>query len=470
MKISKKAAVISAAVMLAALMYPSSLMAEQPPVRPGELSEKQRYARRLGEVYRMAAEAVSPAVVHIAASRPGRGLGGEFFERFFDIPRNTMALGSGVIVRSDGYILTNYHVVRGTSKLTVKLQDGRQFEARIVGTDPPTDLAVIKLAAENLPVAELGNSDEIAVGYLVLAIGNPYGLDSTVTQGIISATGRANVGIADYEDFIQTDAAINPGNSGGPLVDIEGKVIGINTAILTRTGGFQGIGLAIPSNMARKVMGELIERGHVTRGYLGVTIQNVTPDLAKALGLESAQGVVVTDVMKNTPAEEAGLAEGDVILDYEGRSVSDVRHLRSMVATTTVGKEVRITIVRRGKSKPLVARIGKLSGKQIRPPTSSEGRTVGRLGMQIRELSEEDRRQFDIAAKKGVLVAGVVPGGPADKAGIKPGAVILEVNHRAVDTVKEFEELLAEIPKDNNVLLLVQDKLMKYYVVVRPAR
>jgi len=484
MKVAIKAALvtIAAAGALAGLMMPPAMPAEPPDEKkrqsgpaadPGDsraadLSKWRRYAGELGEVYRAAADAASPAVVHIASSRAARGLGGQLFGPFFDVPRTTVALGSGVIVRHDGYIITNYHVVKGAGKLTVKLRDGRQFEATVVGSDPPTDLAVVRVAAADLPVADMGNSDEIAVGHIVLAIGNPYGLERTVTQGIISATGRANVGIADYEDFIQTDAAINPGNSGGPLIDIEGKIIGINTAILTRTGGFQGIGLAIPVNMARKVMNELIERGHVTRGYLGVTIQNVTPELAAALKLKSAKGVVVTDVVKNTPAHEAGLKEGDVITGYEGRAVSDVRHLRSIVATTAVGKEVLITIVRDGEAKALTARIGEQKGKEIIPPSRSEGTAIPRIGIETQDLTESVRRQFDVVAKKGVLIAGVVPDGPADKAGVRPGTVILEINHQAVGNVREFRRALGKIPMDKNVLLLVRDRTMKYYVVVRP--
>jgi len=463
MKIRMKTATTAA---LAALALTLSASAGQPP----EVPESLRYARQLGEVYKRAADAVSPAVVHIATSRQGRGFGSDLFGRFFDLSGNTVALGSGVIVRSDGYIITNNHVVHRAGKLTVKLRDGRQFEAKVVGADPPTDLAVVKIAGTGLPAAEFGNSDETAAGHLVLAIGNPYGLDRTVTQGIISAIGRANVGIADYEDFIQTDAAINPGNSGGPLIDIEGKVIGINTAILTRTGGFQGIGLAIPSNMVTKVMNELIERGHVTRGYLGVTIQNISPELAAALTLKSNQGVVVTDVIKGAPAEKAGLAKGDVITEYEGRAVTNVRQLRSMVATTPVGKEVQMAIVRDGKPMTLAVSIGELAGKEISPPASTDSKSISRLGIEVRDITDSVRQQFNITARKGVLIAGVVPDGPADKAGIRPGAVILEANHIEVSEVAEFEEALDKIPRDKNVLLLLQDRVMKYYVVVRPEK
>ena len=469
MNVGRKIAItIMAAGAWGALVLSSAARGEKPDPQPWTVSECRRHARELGEAYRKAADAVSPSVVHIASSRPGRGFGRQLFGHLFDLPTDTIALGSGVIIRPDGYIITNYHVVQGAGTLTVKLRDGRRFEAKMVGSDPPTDLAVVRIAADDLPVAALGDSNEMAVGHLVLAIGNPYGMDRTVTQGIISATGRANVGIADYEDFIQTDAAINPGNSGGPLIDIEGRVIGINTAILSRTGGFQGIGLAIPSNMAKKVIEELIERGHVTRGYLGVTIRNMTPDAAEALRLKSVQGVIVTEVMKNTPAEEAGLEEGDVITTYENRAVNNVRQLRSIVATTPIGKEVQITIVRDGKTTTLTAFIGEQKGKGIIPPTRREGKAIPRLGIRVHDLTDDIRRQFDIKIEKGVLVGGVVPDGPADKAGVKPGTVIMEVNHNAVETVRQLDEALERIPEGDNVLLLVQDRTMKYYVVIRP--
>jgi len=454
---------ILALAVSSALQAPHCLQAA-PPIEPTE------YARGLGEAYKKATDAVSPAVVHVASTRQIGALGEDFFGRFLEIPRDLTALGSGVIVKPDGYILTNYHVIKGADKLRVKLRDNRQFPARVVGADPPTDLAVIKVDEKDLPVAEIGDSDRLAVGHLVLAIGNPFGLDSTVTQGIISAKGRANVGIADYEDFIQTDAAINPGNSGGPLIDIYGKVIGINTAIFSRSGGFQGIGFAIPSNMIKQVLEALISQGHVTRGFLGVTIQNVTPDLAQALKLTVEQGAVVTEVMTKTPAEAAGIEKGDVIVEYEGRKVIDARQLRSMVATTAVGKKVEITVVRGGENKKLTVSIGEQKAEETPVPGRARGTSIERLGMQASDLTDEVRKQYQVKANRGVFVFSVDAGGPADKAGIKPGSVILEVNHSGVENVRQFEKLLKKIDPEQNVLLLVQERGVQYYVVIRPER
>jgi len=425
-------------------------------------------ARRLGAVYAAAADAVSPAVVHIASTRQGGGLGGGLFGRFFQMPRDMVALGSGVVIRPNGYIVTNYHVVRSAEKLSVKLRDGRVYVAQVVGTDPPTDLAVIKVDADDLPTAVMGDSDEMSVGSIVLAIGNPYGLDRTVTQGIISATGRANVGIADYEDFLQTDAAINPGNSGGPLVNISGQVIGINTAIFSRTGGFQGISLAIPSNMVRRVVESLIAQGSVARGYLGVTIRNITPDIAESVGVEAGRGVVVTGVVRGAPAEKAGLKKGDVIIEFDRRRVTDVRSFRSMVATSQVGEEVRLTIVRKGGTQMVIVKIGQLQPSEIPPQAPVSGKRIARLGINVSDLNDDLRDRFDIRARKGVLVVGVVAGSPADKGGIKPGQVILEVNHKEIGTVGELENALDAIPRTDNLLLLIQDRSLKYYSVIRP--
>ena len=442
-------------------------------LRPGLGAEERPGARAtakaLSDAYQEVADKVSPATVHIASSRQIAGLGGDFFGRLFEGQRDMMALGSGVVVKPEGYILTNFHVVKGAEKLKVKFQDGTQLDAQVVGADPPTDLAVIKVDGTGLPTAELGDSNSLAVGHIVLAIGNPYGLDRTVTSGIISATGRANVGIADYEDFLQTDAAINPGNSGGPLVNIDGKVVGINTAIFTRTGGFQGIGFAIPSSMAQRVMDALIAEGRVTRGFLGVTIQNITPELAQALGLKAETGVVVTDVTDGGPAENAGIRKGDVILDYNNRPVKDSRQLRSMVATSQIGESVEVKFQRGQAAHTATATITEQPGEGAAPaPRFPSGGGSERLGVKAQDLTDEARQQYGIRAARGVLITGVAPGGPADKADIRPGAVILEVNHKQVRSVEEFEEAVKSIPESRNVLLLVLDRGMKFYAVIRP--
>ena len=433
-----------------------------------EADESLEMAQSLGRAYARAAGVISPSVVHIASSRAGNGLGGGFLGRFFDIPRDMLALGSGVIVRSDGYIVTNYHVVQAADKLSVKLRDGRVFVAQVIGTDPPTDLAMIKVDAEGLPAAELGDSDEMTVGSIVLAVGNPYGLDDTVTQGIISATGRANVGIADYEDFLQTDAAINPGNSGGPLIDITGRVVGINTAIFSRTGGFQGISLAIPSNIVRRVAESLIEKGTVARGYLGVTIQNITPERAKSLEIEPGGGVEITEVVQGAPADAAGLKKGDIITEFERRKVTDVRSFRSMVATTRIDEEVRLTVLRNGDTETITVKIGQMQPREVTQPAPASGKRIARLGIDVSDLDDQLRERFEIKARKGVLVVGVVPGSPADVAGIRPGQAILEINHKQSPTVARFESLLDSIPEKTNLLLMMQDSALTFYTVVRP--
>lgn len=305
--------------------------------------------------------AVKPSVVNISSTKTIRRRGmpspffnDPFFKRFFgdefrsfEMPKEykQSGLGSGVIVDKDGYILTNNHVVKGADEIKVKLSDEREFKGKVIGVDPKTDLAVIKIDSNHLPVIKLGDSDKLQVGETVIAIGNPFGLSHTVTSGIVSATGRANVGIADYEDFIQTDAAINPGNSGGALVNVRGELVGINTAIFSTTGGYQGIGFAIPSNMTKVVMDSLIKKGKVIRGWLGVTIQPLTPDLAKQFNLKDKKGVLVADVVEDSPAEKTGIERGDVIVEFDGKKVDDVTDLRNMVANTLPNEEVPIKLI-----------------------------------------------------------------------------------------------------------------------------
>ncbi|HEX15711.1 MAG TPA: Do family serine endopeptidase [Deltaproteobacteria bacterium] len=330
---------------------------------------------------RRAAQRAIPAVVNVSTLRvyrtPGgipspfwqdpffRQFFGEDFFRFFGIPRERVerSLGSGVIVSPEGYILTNYHVIAKASQVVVGLVDKREFEAQVVGVDPHTDLALLKIEAEDLPSLPFGDSDRAQVGDVVLAIGNPFGIGQTVTMGIISAKGRSNMGLVDYEDFIQTDAAINPGNSGGALVNLRGELIGINTAIVSRTGGYQGIGFAIPSNIARWVMGELIRHGRVIRGWFGVTVQELTPELAKHFGLEEPRGALVVEVYPGSPAERAGLRKGDVILKYNGRTIREAWELRNLVATTPVGRKVPLVVWRKGRKKELQVKI-------VEPPPS----------------------------------------------------------------------------------------------------
>ncbi len=323
------------------------------------------------------AKAVMPAVVNIVSRRSGdsagfhgfsddpsfrRFFGDEFMKRFEDpderrIPRDR-GLGSGVIVDPSGIIVTNHHVVGEADEIKVLLADRSEFTARLIGTDPKSDLAVVKIEAEGLPTIPWADSDRLEVGEYVLAVGNPFGLNQTVTMGIVSAVGRARMGIAEYEDFIQTDAAINPGNSGGPLVNARGEVVGINTAIFSRSGGNMGIGFAVPSNMARIILEQLVTTGRVVRGWLGVSIQDVTPDLAAQLGAAEPKGVLVSDILNDSPAQRAGLRPGDVIVGFEGKEVENATQLRNLVAVTEVGRQVSLTVLRRGQLQRVPVQIG----------------------------------------------------------------------------------------------------------------
>ena len=440
-------------------------------------------ARRLSNEFAAIVEEVSPTVVHIATVKmiePGEGgrmPGGqmpEFFERFFGVPmpegkQRRRGLGSGVIVSSDGYVLTNNHVVEDATRLTVKLKDGREFEAETIGTDPATDIAVVQIDGENLPVAELGDSDTLSVGEFILAIGNPLGLDRTVTSGIVSATGRANVGIAEYEDFIQTDAAINLGNSGGPIVDMKGKVVGVSTAIFSQTGGSMGIGFAVPINMAQSVMNSIIEKGEVVRGWLGVSIQDLTSELAKALETDREEGALVGDVIQGTPAEKAGMRRGDLIVEAGGEPVGSATELRNRVASMKPGSKVTFKVVRDGDEITIPVTIGRRPDKGMRGRGRGQPEaTATRLGLRVENLNDELRERFDLPEEKGVLVVGVDRNSSAFQAGIRPGTLILEVNRDPVGNVQEFNQALRQVDADENVLLLVSQRGATSYVLIKP--
>ncbi len=374
-------------------------------------------------------------------------------------------LGSGIIVSPDGYILTNNHVVGGASEIHVRLMDGREFKAKVIGRDPKTDLALIKIKTKDpLPYAVLGNSNDAHVGDWVIAIGNPFGFNLTVTAGIISAKGRVLGG--SYDQFIQTDAAINPGNSGGPLFNTAGKVIGINTAIYSRTGTFAGIGFAIPSDLAEHVMEQLKQYGHVIRGWLGVEIQQVTPDLAKSFGLPKPEGALVAMVVPNGPAAKAGIKRGDVILEYNGQPVKTEHELPQMVADTKVGKEVKIGVLRNGKRETISAKIGQLKEKPLQTATAEEPGT--NWGMQVGEITPQIASQLHLHVDKGVVVRNVAPNSPAADAGLQPGDVVLEVNRHKVESLNDF---LSEVKKakatHKPTLLLVQRGKTTLYTVVK---
>ncbi len=424
---------------------------------------------KTGEALAEIAAAVKPAIVNISTTRTVKVATGmepflndPFFNRFFGngnagpshpMERKSYALGSGVIISSGGYIITNYHVVKGADKIKVILSDQREFTGKVIGSDPKTDIAVVQIKAKDLPILSLGNSDLIKVGDIVLAVGNPYGLNQTVTMGIVSATGRSNVGIADYEDFIQTDAAINPGNSGGALVNASGQLIGINTAIFSTTGGYQGIGFAIPSNMVKTIMDSLIKYGKVTRGWLGVSIQKITPELAKQFGLTSENGALVSDVVDKSPAQKAGLERGDVIIKYDGKEIDEPYQLRNMVGNTNPGKMHEITVLRGGKEKTIGVIIGELPAEMQQGPGGEYQNVLKGVGVQ--DITPQLAGKLNIPARiKGVVVNSVDEASPA--AGVlKEGDVIQEVNRHRTDDVKEYRNIVSRIKTDEGVLLLI---------------
>jgi len=353
----------------------------------------------------------------------------------------------------------------------VVLNDKREFTGKVVGTDPKTDIAVVKIKGDNLPVLDWGDSEKLNVGEYVLAIGNPFGLNQTVTMGIVSAVGRANVGIADYEDFIQTDAAINPGNSGGALVNAAGQLVGINTAIFSRSGGYMGIGFAVPSNMVKKVMESLVSQGKVTRGWLGVSIQGIDEELAKHFGLKSQDGVLVNEVMKDTPAEKAGIKEGDVIISFDNKKTSDPSALRNIVAETKVGAKVSIVVMRDKRQKTLTAVITE-QPKSLEPEAQSEeadGEGTVLEGVEITEITPEIARQLGLpSVTTGVVVSNVNVGSPAERAGLQTGDVILQVNRARIRSLSEFKQQVTKIGKNKSMLLLVNRRGRKLFIGIEP--
>jgi serine protease Do len=367
---------------------------------------------------------------------------------------NRRGSGSGFIIREDGVILTNNHVVENAKEITVTLNDKREFGAKVLGRDPKTDLAVLKIEPKgDLPVAKLGDSDALQVGDWVMAIGNPFGLNNTVTAGIVSAKGRV-IGAGPYDNFIQTDAPINPGNSGGPLFNEQGEVVGINSAIFSRSGGNIGIGFAVPINLAKQLLPELETKGSVTRGWLGVAIQRVTPELAQSLGITEAHGALVADVTDNSPAEKAGVKRGDVIVAYDGKKVEDSSSLPALVAATPVGKTVPVEVRRNGKTKTLEVTVSKLAEQEVALDESATQK--GRLGLALRDLRPEERERIGLKEAEGVVVEGVLPDSPAAEAGIQAGDVILQVNQTSVSSVAELKKEIGKAGETKPLLFLLR--------------
>jgi len=391
------------------------------------------------------------------------------FRRFFgQIPHQYKqhGLGSGVIVSPDGYILTNNHVAGHADEIRVRLLDKREFTAKVVGKDPKTDLALIKIDTKQpLPVAPLGESGSAEVGDWVVAIGSPFGFTSTVTAGIISAKGRALGG--NYDDFIQTDASINPGNSGGPLFNTKGQVIGINTAIYSSTGSNAGIGFAIPIDIAKQVMEQLKEHGKVVRGWLGVEIQEVTPDLAQSFNLPEPEGALVANVEKEGPALKAGILRGDIIIKFNGMPVQDEHQLPELVARTPIGKSVPVEVIRNGKHMTIQVKVAELKEEELASAKSEE--PGSNWGLQVQSVTPEIANQLNLNSTKGVVVRGVQPDSPAADAGVQQGDVVLEVNHSKVNTVDDFLSAAKQAKKDKkSALLLVQRGNATMYTVIKP--
>ncbi|WP_297055229.1 DegQ family serine endoprotease [Thermosulfurimonas sp.] len=451
-----------------------------PPVSSRDLEIAEAVSRAFAAVVKRAA----PAVVFIQVEKtvirkeplpfpfgpfPFDFFGDDFLHRFFpQVPRKfkERGAGSGFIVSPDGIIFTNNHVVAGADKVIVQLADGRTYRGKVLGRDPQSDVAVLKINGKNLPTIPLGDSDKIQVGEWVIAIGNPFGLSHTVTVGIVSAKGRSGLGITDYEDFIQTDAAINPGNSGGPLINLRGQVVGMNTAILTRSGGYMGIGFAIPINIVKAVAEQLIKKGKVVRGWLGVVVQDLTPALAEEFGLKSTEGALVAQVMKGSPAAKAGLKRGDVIVSYNGKPVRNSSELRTFVGLTHPGTRVPIGVIREGHRITLEVTIGEFPRAEEVASAPAVEKFLDEMGFRVRELTPDLARELGYRVRKGVVISAVAPGSPAAMAGLRPGQLIEEVNRKPVKTLEEFYEALRPSLRSGRILMLVRDQRFRRFVVL----
>ncbi|MEO8047502.1 MAG: DegQ family serine endoprotease [Nitrospirota bacterium] len=430
------------------------------------------------------AKAVTPAVVNITTVTVGKVSDGrsrpdelrERMEEFFGGPVTPFGprgfrgpegpskphghrgggQGSGVIVSSDGYILTNNHVIDSAHEVTVTLPDKREFKGKIVGADPKTDLAVVKIDGQNLPMVAWGDASTLQVGEYVLAVGNPFGLNSTVTLGIVSALGRGRMGITQYEDFIQTDAAINPGNSGGALVNTRGELVGINTAIFSQTGGYQGVGFAVPTSMSKPIYESLVKDGKVVRGYLGVGIQDLTQDLAKSFGLTNTKGALVSDVKEDSPAGRAGLKQGDIITAYQKSPVEDAVGLQRLVTRTAVGTNVTVTVIRDGHEKNLTVTIREQQGSSKIAKAEIGDTEHAFAGVAIQDLDQDTAKELGVKSNmQGVVVTSIEPESGAEKAGLVPGDVITEINRQLVRSVTDFEKVASVVRKGDRVLILI---------------
>lgn len=444
--------------------------------------------KKTGDAFRTIAKDTLPAVVFInvestieVESQTSHPFfrNDPFFDQFFgrgwrqfDQPqekkeRKQQGQGSGFIISSDGYILTNSHVVENATRITVTLSDDRKFDAKLIGADPKTEVALIKLdKVENLPIVELGDSEQLEVGEWVLAAGNPFGLSQTVTAGIVSALGRTDTQLTEYGNFIQTDAAINPGNSGGPLLNIDGKVVGINTAIMTRSGGNMGIGFAIPINQAIAIKEQLINHGKVSRSVLGVYIQDVNEELAKKFDLDDVKGILISDIIKDSAAEEAGLQGGDVIIEFEGKPTGKLGSFRNKVAATPPNTIVKLKIVRDGKYKDIEVTTRAMDVLTINDISEEVSDTLEKIGINVTSLDSEEAKALKLNAESGVLISEVSEGSSAWRAGIQPGQVITNVNRKPVNNIEDFSKAIQESSKNDSVLFLITDGKGSRFVVI----
>jgi serine protease Do len=441
--------------------------------------------RQTGKAFAKIAEKASPAVVGIKTSQTitqqyydwpfSNPFDDDIFERFFGRPSprqrspqprkfKQLAQGSGFIVSSDGYILTNNHLVGDANDIEVKLADGRELKAKVIGSDSESEVAVVKIDADKLPTLELADSDKLEVGEWVLAIGNPFGLSHTITAGIVSAKGRSGLQLAEYENFIQTDAAINPGNSGGPLINLDGKVVGINTAILG-PGGNIGIGFAIPINMAKFIYNQFLEGGKVVYGALGVIIRDLDPDLAESLGLKNTKGVVIVETLKDSAAEKAGIKPYDVVVEFNGEKVEEVSAFRSRVATLKPGTKAKIVVIRNGNRETLQAELGE-SSEQLKSARAPE-KMMKQLGITVRNLTDDLVERYGYQGQQGVIITSVEPDSEAAQKGITAGMLIMEVDQKPVRNTKDFDLAMANAAEAGKVLLLINDGRYRTLVVLK---
>lgn len=444
------------------------------------------YLEETSKAFSQVGKTAIPAVVFIKAeysgsnyqssrtddgSDPFEFFNDEFFRRFFGSPgkgfkdQPKYAAGSGCIVSKDGYILTNNHIIKDADKISVTLNSGEDYEAKVIGTDPKTDLAVIKIEANNLPYLEFANSDSIEIGEWVVAIGSPFQLQASLTVGVVSAKGRQNLRITDLEDFIQTDAAINPGNSGGPLLDLNAKIVGINTAIISQTGGYMGIGFSIPSNMAKNIMTQIIDNGSVKRGHLGIYLQTIDKEMAEALDLQSTTGVLIAEVTKESAAEKAGLKQGDIIIAYNDILVKNMQSFRKEIALMSPGDKVKLTIIRDKKKENITIMLGDSPESHV---ASNQSIELGIEVSDIKDVSNDILKKWQYSDNlEGVMITSVKYNSIAERANLKPGMIIMQINHKKIKNMEDFNEALKDLDKKRHVLILVRYQNVTRFITLR---